>query len=180
MLEVQYQDVGRFGFSWAISPQLEDGCLFPVAFCAHILGVSFFVSKFLLLRSTQVSLNCCCSVAELCLTLWPHGLQDARFPCPSPSPGACSDLCPLNRWCHPTISPSPAPFSFAFNLGLWPTLKWLGFCGGSDGKESTCNAGDPPRFDPWVLERGVKTLSTILAWRIPWTEEPGRLQSMGS
>ena len=124
-----------------------------MAFCAHILGVSFFVSKFLLLRSTQVSFNCCCSVAELCPALRPHGLQDARLPCPSPSPGACSDSRPLSRWCHPTTSPSPAPFSFAFNLGLWPTLKWLGFCGGSDGKEFTCNAGDPPT-QVWSLGPG--------------------------
>ena len=34
------------------------------------------------------------------------------------------------------------------------------------------------REDP--LEEGIATLSSILAWRIPWTEEPGRLQSMGS
>ena len=34
----------------------------------------------------------------------PHGLQHAGLPCPSPTPGACSDSCPSNRWCHPTIS----------------------------------------------------------------------------
>ena len=32
-----------------------------------------------------------------------HGLQHSRLPCPSPSPGVCSDSCPLSRWCHPTI-----------------------------------------------------------------------------
>ena len=41
-----------------------------------------------------------------------------------------------------------------------------------------------PRFDPWVRkippEKGMATLSNLLAWRIPWTEEPGGLQSMGS
>ena len=40
-----------------------------------------------------------------------HGLQHARLPCPSPSPGACSNSCPLNRWYHPTISSSVIPFS---------------------------------------------------------------------
>ena len=53
--------------------------------------------------------------------------------------------------------------------------------GGSDGKESTVQ-------DNWVrslgqedpLEKGMATQSSILAWRIPWTEEPGRLQSIGS
>ena len=44
-------------------------------------------------------------------SLWPHGLQHARLPCPSPSPGACSNSCPLSQWCHPTISSSVAPFS---------------------------------------------------------------------
>ena len=39
-------------------------------------------------------------------SLRPHGLQHARFPCPSPSPGACSNSCRLSQWCHPTISPS--------------------------------------------------------------------------
>ena len=42
---------------------------------------------------------------------WPHGLQHARPPCPSLSPRACSNPCPLSRWCHPTVSSSVAPFS---------------------------------------------------------------------
>ena len=50
------------------------------------------------------------------------------------------------------------------------------------GKESTCNAGDPGLIrgleDP--LEEGMATHSSILAWRIPWTEEPGGLLFMGS
>ena len=37
-------------------------------------------------------------------SLPPHGLQRANLPCPSPSPGACSNSCPLSWWCHPTIS----------------------------------------------------------------------------
>ena len=56
------------------------------------------------------------------------------------------------------------------------------FPGGSDGKESACNAGDlgsiPRLEDP--LEKGMATHSSTLASRIPWTEEPGGLQSMGS
>ena len=39
-------------------------------------------------------------------TLQPHGLQHARLPCPSPTPGACSNSCPSSQWCHPTISSS--------------------------------------------------------------------------
>ena len=54
--------------------------------------------------------------------------------------------------------------------------------GGSDGKESACNAGDPGSI-PWVrqdpLEKGMATHSSILTWRVPWTEEPGGLLSTG-
>ena len=44
-------------------------------------------------------------------SLQPHGQQHARLPCPSPSPGVCSNLCPLSQWCHPTISSSVIPCS---------------------------------------------------------------------
>ena len=54
---------------------------------------------------------------------------------------------------------------------------FLGFPGGSEGKESACNAGDMGLIlgqeDP--LEKGMATHSAIQAWRIPWTEELGRL-----
>ena len=61
--------------------------------------------------------------------------------------------------------------------------KPLSPCGAS-GKESTCQCRRCKRcrFNPWVrrtLQRRMATHSSILAWRIPWTEEPGRLQSMG-
>ena len=57
--------------------------------------------------------------------------------------------------------------------------------GGASGKQPTCQCRRLKRcwFDPWVektpLEKGMATHSSILAWRIPWTEEPGGLQSMG-
>ena len=44
-------------------------------------------------------------------SLWPYGLQHTRLPCPSPTPGAYSNSCPLSWWCHPTISSSVIPFS---------------------------------------------------------------------
>ena len=49
-------------------------------------------------------------------SLWPRGLQHPRLPCPSPTPGACSNSCPLSQWCHPTISSSVVPFSSWLNL----------------------------------------------------------------
>ena len=51
------------------------------------------------------------SLSVLSDSLWTRGLQHARLPCPLPTPGACSDLCPSSRWCHPTISSSVVPFS---------------------------------------------------------------------
>ena len=44
-------------------------------------------------------------------SLWPHGLQKARLPCLSLSPGVSSNSCSLNQWCYPTISSSVIPFS---------------------------------------------------------------------
>ena len=50
-------------------------------------------------------------VAKSCPTLQPHGLQNARLPCLSVSPGVCSSSCPLSQWCHPVILSSVIPFS---------------------------------------------------------------------
>ena len=54
-----------------------------------------------------------------------------------------------------------------------------GFPGGSDDKESACNAGDLDSIPGLgrYLEKGMATHSSILAWRIPWTEKPGMLYS---
>ena len=56
----------------------------------------------------------------------------------------------------------------------------MGFPGGSDGKESTCQAGDVGSILGWEdpLEKEMVTYCNILAWKIPWTEEAGKLQSM--
>ena len=64
----------------------------------------------------------------------------------------------------------------------YKTMSSMGFPHSSVGKESACNAGDHGSIsgseDP--LEKEMATHSSSLAWRIPWTEKPGRLQSMGS
>ena len=57
----------------------------------------------------MTSVQFSCSVMSN--SLWPHGLQLARPPCPSPTPRIDSDSCPLSLWCHPTISSSVVPFS---------------------------------------------------------------------
>ena len=61
--------------------------------------------------SLENSALCCCLVAKLWMTLWDPMDYSTRLPCPSPSPRACSNSCPLSRWCHPTISSSVVPFS---------------------------------------------------------------------
>ena len=45
-------------------------------------------------------------------SLRPHGLQHTSLPCPSPTPRACSNSCPLSQWCHPTTSFFVIPFSY--------------------------------------------------------------------
>ena len=103
-------------------------------------------------------------------SLQSHGLQHTRVPCPSPSPGVCSNSCPLSWWCLPTISSSFVPFSsclqsfpasgffqwvsFSYQVakGAWASVLPLNIQGwfplgldfpcGSAGKESTCSRGD--------------------------------------
>ena len=65
-------------------------------------------------------------------SLWPHGLQHARLPCPSPTPGVCSNSCPPSWWCHPTISsccpllllPPIPPSNRVFSMS--PLFTWGG------------------------------------------------------
>ena len=104
-----------------------------------------------------------CSVSQACLIFelnvivvvqslsWvqlfePHGLQHARFPCPSPSPRACSNSYPLSWWCHPTISSSvilfcpclqPFPASRSF------PISWL-FASGGQSIGALASASVPP------------------------------------
>ena len=59
------------------------------------------------LKSCSVRFSC--SVMSNSLQL--HELQNARLPCPSPTPRACSNSCPSSWWCHPTFLPSDVPFS---------------------------------------------------------------------
>ena len=59
----------------------------------------------ILLRISQFSRS------AMANSLQPHGLQYSGLPCSSPTPGACSNSCPLSQWCHPTILSSVIPFS---------------------------------------------------------------------
>ena len=96
---------------------------------------------------------------------------------------------------HSTLSPSSTlPFLCCFLLlGVSASQRLTGcqcslyqVCkadsGGSGDKESACSAGDPGSIpgSGGSLEKGMATHSSILAWKIPWTKEPGRLQSIES
>ena len=65
----------------------------------------------LILRHTPGQSSVQISRSVVSDSLWPHGLQHSRLPCPSPTPRACSNSCPSSWWCHPTISSSVVPFS---------------------------------------------------------------------
>ena len=77
-----------------------------------LITVSLFsisVSVFLFYKYKMWSVQFSHSVVSD--SLWPHGLQHAKPPCSSPTPGVYSNSCPLTQWCHPTISSSVVPFS---------------------------------------------------------------------
>ena len=88
------------------------------------------------------------SVAQSCPTLWPHGLQHTRPPCPSPTPRACSNSCPSSRWCHPTISSSVVPFSSCPQsfpaLGSFPMSQFFSSNGRSIGAGASASASVLP------------------------------------
>ena len=71
-------------------------------FSTNIMVIAYISEELL---SVQFS----CSVISD--SLGPHGLQHARPPCPSPTPRAYTNSCPVSRWCHPTILSSVIPFS---------------------------------------------------------------------
>ena len=173
-------------------------------------------------------------------SLQPHGLQHTRLPCPSLSPRVCSNLCPLNQWCHPTISFSVIPVSSCLQSFLalgsflvsrllcirWPKYKSFSFSPSNEYsglisfridwfdllavqvtlksllQHQSLKASILPRLAflmaslvaqtvkrslPAMRETRVRFLgqedplkkkmaihSSILAWKVPWTEEPDR------
>ena len=75
-------------------------------------------------------------------SLWPHGLQHARLPCPSPTSRACSNLCPSSWWCHLTISSSIVPFSCLQSfpaLGSFPLSQFFASGGQSTGVSASAS-----------------------------------------
>ena len=87
-------------------------------------------------------------------SLGPHGLQHTRLRCPSPSPRACSNSCPLSWWCHPTISSSFIPFSSCLQsfpaTGSFPRRQFFASGGQSIGASaSVLNIHHPMNIQDW-------------------------------
>ena len=85
-------------------------------------------------------------------SMLPHGLQHARFPCPSPTPGACSNSCPSSWWCHPTIYSSVIPFSSCLQsfpaLGSFPMNEFFALGGQSIGVSGSASVF-PMNIQDW-------------------------------
>ena len=97
-------------------------------------------------------------------SLWPHRLQHARLPCPSPSPRVCSNSCPLSQWCHPTISSSVTPFSSCLQSfpasGSFPVI-WLFASGGYSIGASASVLVIPVNIQGWFHLRLTRLISLL-------------------
>ena len=85
-------------------------------------------------------------------SLQPHEPQHARPPCPSPTPRVHPDLCPLSRWCHPTISSFVVPFSFcpqSFPTSGSFQMSQLFVSGGQSSGVSTSTSVLPMNTQGW-------------------------------
>ena len=87
-----------------------------------------------------------------------HGLQHTRLPCPSPTPGACSNSNPLSWWCHPTISSSVIPFSSRLQSfptsGSFPMIQFF-LSGGQSIGTSASASGLPMTIQDWFPLGGL-------------------------
>ena len=120
--------------------------LIPISHAKTTLSLKFSVS---LLLTTGLDLLSCLkaqfsSVQSLGHdSLQPHGLEQARLSCPSPTPRACSNSCPLSWWCHPTISSSIVPFSSCLQSfltsGSFPMSQFLASGGQSVGVSASAS-----------------------------------------
>ena len=110
--------------------------------------------------------NCCCYlVSKSCLTLKSHGLQHARLLYPSPSPRVCPSSCPLNWWCHPSISSSVALFSSCLQSfpasGSFPMSQFFTNCGQSS--EASASASVLPMNIQGWFPLGLTDLISLLS-----------------
>ena len=98
-------------------------------------------------------------------SLQPHGLQHTRLPCPSPTPGACSNSCPLSGWCHPIISshplssPSPPTLNLSQHQGLF---QWASSSASASVLPMNIQDWFPLRLTGWISLQS-KRLSRVFS-----------------
>ena len=119
-------------------------------------------------------------------SLKPHGLQYTRLPCPSPSPGGCSNSCPLSRWCHPTISSSVISFSScpqSFPGSGSFLMSQLLASGGQSIRASASASVLPMNIQSWfplvlpgLISMQTKELSRVFTNTIVWKHQFFSLQ----
>ena len=100
-----------------------------------------------------------------------HGLQQTRLPCPSPTPGACSNSCPSSRWCHPTISSSVVPFSSRLQSspasGSFPKSQF--FASGGQSIEASASASVlPMNIQDWFPLGCTGWMASLTRWTWVW------------
>ena len=103
----------------------HDGLNYSFATLTLYVWVNYLISLNPLLFIVKMGLKMVESIVHFSCSVVsdyfrPHGLQYSRPPCPSPTPGVYSDLCPLSWWCHSTISSFVVPF-FSSHLQSFPT-----------------------------------------------------------
>ena len=98
-------------------------------------------------------------------SLWPHGLQHARLPCPSSTPEAYSNSCSLSQWCHPTISSSGVPFSSCLQSfpesGSFQKIHFFSLGGQSIGGSASASVLSMDTQDWSPLGRSLEEFSTV-------------------
>ena len=132
----------------------------PASLCLLFGEFNPFTFKVIINMSDLSSVQFSCSVVPN--TLWPHGLQHARFPCPLPTPRTCSNSCPLSQWCHPTTSSSVIPFSSCLRFfpasGSFPVSQFFA----SDGQSIRASASAsvlPMNIQDWFPLRWTGWIS---------------------
>ena len=170
MLDILYQRVTRVSSECPLSPS---GRRWSEAVC--VISSQFVVRFFLKGQSTAgkvppwkgklvlliFNLTWCFSLV-VSDSLQPHGLQHARPPCPSPTPGVYSNSCPLSLWCHPTISSSVVPFSSYLQSfpasGTFPVSQFFASGGQSIGVSASASVL-PMNIQDWFPLEGTGWIS---------------------
>ena len=120
------------------------------SYCPNTSHVTLITDGHDLSRNSLVQFN----HSVVSNSLRPNGLKHARPPCPSPTPGAYSNSCPLSRWCHPTVSSSVIPFSSCLQsfpaIGSFPMSQFFTLGGQSIGVSASTSVL-PMNIQDWFL-----------------------------